>query len=111
MRKYLTIYEEAVSHIRLCSCSILNFHIYEENLISFFISVYNQESCLNDVKQFLSMFLSRLIHGKKRKTTESPPNIQMGGEAGQAASLLACGPRVRRLAAQQPPAEDTTTVG
>ncbi len=36
-------------------------------------------------------------------------HIQMGGEAGQAASLLGCGPRVRRLAAEQPPAEDTTT--
>jgi hypothetical protein len=25
MRKYLVIYEEAVSHIRLCNCSLLNF--------------------------------------------------------------------------------------
>ncbi len=32
-RKYLTIYEEAVSHF--CT-SLLNFFIYEENLISFF---------------------------------------------------------------------------
>ncbi len=42
MRKYfpiLDIYEEAVSHIRLCNCSILNFLIYEENLIIFFIRV------------------------------------------------------------------------
>ena len=39
MRKYFPIYEEAVSHIRLCNCSIQNFLIYEENLISFFISV------------------------------------------------------------------------
>jgi hypothetical protein len=38
MRKYFPIYEEAVSHIWLCSCSILNFLIYEENLIFFFIS-------------------------------------------------------------------------
>ncbi len=35
MRKYLGIYEEAVS---LCNFSILNFIIYEENLIFFFIS-------------------------------------------------------------------------
>jgi hypothetical protein len=34
MRKFFTIYEEAVS---LCNCSILNFLIYEENLLSFFI--------------------------------------------------------------------------
>jgi hypothetical protein len=33
------MYEEAVSHIRLCNCSTLNFLIYEENLIFFFISV------------------------------------------------------------------------
>ncbi len=30
MRKYLTVYEEAVSHIGLCNCSVLNFLIYEE---------------------------------------------------------------------------------
>jgi hypothetical protein len=35
MRKYLSIYEEDVSHICLCNLSILN---YEENLIFFFIS-------------------------------------------------------------------------
>jgi hypothetical protein len=39
MRKYLVIYEEAVSQIWLCNRSILNFLIYEENLIFFFISV------------------------------------------------------------------------
>ncbi len=38
MRKYFPIYEEAVSHIWLCNCSILNFLIYEENFIFFFIS-------------------------------------------------------------------------
>ncbi len=31
MRKYFTMYEEAVSHIWLCNCFILNFFIYEEN--------------------------------------------------------------------------------
>ncbi len=36
MRKYLTIYEEAVSHIWLCNRSLLNFLIYEENSIFFF---------------------------------------------------------------------------
>ncbi len=36
MRQYLAIYEEAVSHIRLCNCSTLNFPIYEENLIFLF---------------------------------------------------------------------------
>ncbi len=39
MRKYFPIYEEAVSHIWLCNCSILNFLIYEDNLIFFFFSV------------------------------------------------------------------------
>jgi hypothetical protein len=39
MRKYLTVHEEAIGHIRLCTPSLLNFLIYEENLISFFISV------------------------------------------------------------------------
>jgi hypothetical protein len=35
MRKYLVIYEEAVRHVWLCNCSLLNFLIYEENLFSF----------------------------------------------------------------------------
>jgi hypothetical protein len=39
MCKYFPIYEEAVSHVLLCNCSILNFLIYEENLIFFFLSV------------------------------------------------------------------------
>ncbi len=38
MRKYLTTYEEAVNHIWLCNRSHLNFLIYEENFIFFFIS-------------------------------------------------------------------------
>ncbi len=38
-RKYLVIYEEAVSHILLCNCAIPNFLIYEENFLFFFISV------------------------------------------------------------------------
>ncbi len=38
MRKYLATYEEAVSQIWLCNFSILNFIIYEESLIFFFIS-------------------------------------------------------------------------
>jgi hypothetical protein len=42
MRKYLTIFEEAVSNIGFCSCSLLNFLIYEKNLIFFFISVDKQ---------------------------------------------------------------------
>ncbi len=35
MRQELTIYEEAVSHIRLCNSSFLNFLIYEENSVSY----------------------------------------------------------------------------
>ncbi len=38
MRKYFPIYEEAGSHIWLCNCSALNFPIYEENFLFFFIS-------------------------------------------------------------------------
>jgi hypothetical protein len=39
MRKYLVIiYEEAVSHKWLCNRSLLDFLMYEENLVFFFIS-------------------------------------------------------------------------
>ncbi len=37
-RKYFPIFDEAVSDIRLCNCSTLNFLIYEENFVFFFIS-------------------------------------------------------------------------
>ncbi len=39
MRKYLVLFKEAVSHIWLCNRSRMNFVLYEENLIFFFISV------------------------------------------------------------------------
>ncbi len=39
IRKYLVIYEDAVGHIWLCNRSHLNFLIYEENFLFFFISV------------------------------------------------------------------------
>jgi hypothetical protein len=39
MRKYFLIYEEAVCHICLCNCSILNLLLHEEYLIVFLISV------------------------------------------------------------------------
>jgi hypothetical protein len=39
MLKYFPIYEEAVRFIEICNCSILNFLIYEENFLFFFISV------------------------------------------------------------------------
>ncbi len=41
MLKYFPIYEEAICHILLCNCSILNFLIYEENFILFFIGVHS----------------------------------------------------------------------
>jgi hypothetical protein len=39
MRKYFPIYKEAISHILLCNCFTLNFPIYDENLIFFFVRV------------------------------------------------------------------------
>ncbi len=39
MRKYFPVYEEDVSHIRLCNFFILNFLIYEVNFLFVFISV------------------------------------------------------------------------
>ncbi len=46
MRKYLTIYEEAVSHMYMTvNCSIQNFLIYEKNFIFFFICVLDIAPC------------------------------------------------------------------
>ncbi len=38
MHKYFPIFDEAVSHIWICNCSILNFLIYEEHFDFLFIS-------------------------------------------------------------------------
>ncbi len=40
-QKYLTIDEEAVSHMWICNCSLLKFLIYEE-IFFFFLSDYSQ---------------------------------------------------------------------
>jgi len=37
------LYEEAVSHIRLCNRSLLDFLINEENIVSLFFSVLSTE--------------------------------------------------------------------
>ncbi len=50
MCKYFPIYEEAGSHIWLCNCSIMNFLIYEENLIFFFISAYCKNFWKSELK-------------------------------------------------------------
>ncbi len=54
MRKYFPIYEEAVSHIRLCNCSILNFLMYKENLVLFFISAGGRQVNKKIIKMLLS---------------------------------------------------------
>ncbi len=59
MRKYLPIYEEAVSHIWLCNCSILNFLMYEESFIFFFISVPKRENFDSDF-----FYIVRALSGK-----------------------------------------------
>ncbi len=50
MRKYFTIYEEAVSRIWLCHRSLLNFLIYEENLLFFFISAIDFHEQVNRIR-------------------------------------------------------------
>ncbi len=44
MCEYFPLFEEAVSLVWLCNCSTLNFLIYEENLIFFFISAFHQNA-------------------------------------------------------------------
>ncbi len=47
-RKYLVIYGEAVSHIWLCTRSLLNFLIHKENLFTF-LSVYYVHWCIYEI--------------------------------------------------------------
>ncbi len=65
MRKYFPIYEEAVSQIWLCNCSILKFHIYEENLIFFFISVEYDWFIFNFEKVFFTWWRVNNEHVKE----------------------------------------------
>ncbi len=60
MRKYLSRYEEAVSHI--CNRSLLNFVIYEENLIFLFISEERKSNMdENVINFFVSVEWSKLV--------------------------------------------------
>jgi hypothetical protein len=59
MRKYLVIYEDAVSHIWLCNCSRLNFLIYEENFLLFFYQCADLWSCLSLEEDILFLSLPR----------------------------------------------------
>ncbi len=68
MWNYFPIYEEAVSHIWLCNCSILNFLIYEENLIFFFNSVESHDCILIDPQAWTPAWRDLVI------TIPSPPN-------------------------------------
>ncbi len=73
-RKYLIIYDEAVSHIwvyeykSICNYSILNFLIYEENLNFFFIRVLStdtvdlstqQHTCFQNLNPSISLLESQ----------------------------------------------------
>ncbi len=77
------LYEEAVCHIWLCNCSILNFLIYEKNLIFFFISVlvlkspgvkklttkfFCTSACLQPKSSLLKFFLKNWNATLTRKT-------------------------------------------
>ncbi len=74
MSNYFPIYHETVSHIRLCNCSMLNFPIYEENLIFFFISA---ESCMPQQAGALSTLppISLFSHHIPRATNPPKPPI------------------------------------
>jgi hypothetical protein len=71
MRRYFPRYEEAVSHICLCNCSVLNFLIYEGTLIFFFISVVSQhepaslynEQYMETTKMTFPIHFSSIIFG------------------------------------------------
>ncbi len=82
MSKYFPIYEEAVSHIWLCNYSILNFLIYEENLIFLFISVPGTEVHHKESTFFLLIiyrpfnisfiYIHNLNQGIGKKSTPGP---------------------------------------
>jgi hypothetical protein len=61
MRKKLTIYVEAVSHIWLSKRSYLNFLIYEENLIFFFIGVWYHLSRKFEIRLIVSIAEENLV--------------------------------------------------
>ncbi len=67
MRKYFPIYEEAVSHVWLCNCSTLNFLIYEENLIFFFISAGSFFICNKSfILHYILVHIAQSAHDKKK---------------------------------------------
>ncbi len=59
--QYFSIYEEAVSDIWHCNCSILNFLIYEENFIFFFIAVLSETKLRIKSNQIKRLFICIFI--------------------------------------------------
>jgi hypothetical protein len=89
MRKYFPINEEAVRHIWICNCSILNFLIYEKNFILFFINMGQvwqpfrlKKLFLIDESQhsFFAHFFSRqfLRSRRRRRKVGSAPARSVG---------------------------------
>jgi hypothetical protein len=90
IHKYLTIYEEAVSHIWLRNRSVLNFLIYEENLIFFLISAtqlkpwfsHHNRALPIAIQQWIEIgriITTKCFHGKfyeKRGGKVPPPLIR-----------------------------------
>ena len=70
MRNSLTIYEEAFSLKWLCNRSLLNFLIYEENSIFFYISVYTTKH----IYLFLICYLQ--INYEQLFISHSPRSVQ-----------------------------------
>ncbi len=105
MRKHWTIYEEAVSHIWLCNCSILNFHTYEEHFIFFFICVLDIAPCMGTSTymktqlKWLLPFLSDLLllaekwdeaNGGRIGRIERPSWIKWWNTVGESAGWRGC---------------------
>jgi hypothetical protein len=62
MRKYLVIYEEAVSHNRLCNPSLLELLIYERKTLFSFLSVYNAHALFLRALQMSIVHYSEVLH-------------------------------------------------
>jgi hypothetical protein len=58
---HFLIYEEVLPHLRLCNCSTLNFLIFEENFIFFFISALMARGVSSVQSLYSGIFVSHAL--------------------------------------------------
>ncbi len=89
--------EEAVSHLWLCNCSILNFLIYEENFIVFFISVESGNCNVHSANVSATIICTKLAGQRTAVLTMTVPHTVSESTDSHDQAQASLGPRKPKL--------------